>query len=152
VDRLQNKYQAQLDALLKESAAQFHLVDYAPPSFSLFHGRLVLQLTLRNPQTFDKSRGSIYKRAAQSFDLFVAPQLKAIVPKLPGLAEIDALDFSVLNRLGDEKDSSEAVEYVCPIKTVGSFIHDEITSQDLIDQSIVLVNGVRISLTLQLVE
>jgi hypothetical protein len=150
--RLQIKFEAQLDALLKERAAQFYFVDYAPPSFALFHDRLVLQLTLRNPQIYDKSAGSIYKRAAQSFDLFLAPQLKSLAPKLPGLAEIDALDFSVLNRLGDEKDSSEADEYVCPIKTVGSFINDEITSQDLINQSIVLVNGIRISLTLQLVE
>jgi hypothetical protein len=33
-----------------------------------------------------------------------------------------------------------------------SFVDDEITSQDLINQSIVLVNGVRIALNLQLVE
>jgi hypothetical protein len=151
-ERLQTKYQPQLDALMKESAGQFHLVEYAPPSFTLFHDRLVLQLTFRNPASFDKSTSSIYKRAAQSFDLFLAPQLKTILPKLPGVAEIDALDFSVLNRLGAEKDSSEAIEFVCPVKAVRSFINDEITGQDLINQSIVLVNGVRISLTLQLVE
>jgi hypothetical protein len=151
-DHLQSIYQPQFDALMEESAGQFHLVDYAPPSFTLFHDRLVLQLTFRNPQPFDKSAGSIYKRAAQSFDLFLAPQLKSVVRKLPALAEIDALDFSVLNRLGAEKDSSEAVEFICPVSAVRSFINDEITGQDLINQSIVLVNGVRISLTLQLVE
>jgi hypothetical protein len=151
-DRLQTKFQPQIDALIKDSAGQFHLVDYAPPFFTLFHDRLVLQLTFRNPQPFDKSAGSIYKRAAQSFDLFLAPQLKSAVPKLPALAEIDSLDFSVLNRLGAEKDSSEAIEFVCPLKSVRAFINDEITGQDLINQSIVLVNGVRISLTLQLVE
>jgi len=137
---------------LKRDGAQFHLVDYAPPSFAIDHKQMVLQLTLRNSLTFDKSTGSIYKRAAQSFDLFLAPQLKALVPKLPQDQQVDALDFSVLNRLGNEKDGAEAVEFVCPAKAVQSFVDDEMTGQDLINQSVVLVNGVRIHLDLELVE
>jgi len=152
VDRLQEQYQSQLDALLKESGAQFHLVDYAPPSFAIYHRQLVLQLTLRSSLSFEKDTSSIYKRAAQSFDLFLAPQLKALVTKLPVDKHADALDFSILNRLGNEKDVSEAVEFVCPLKSIRSFVEDEITSQDLIDQSLVLVNGVRINLHLELVE
>lgn len=35
-DRLQSQYQTQLDALARQGAAQFHLVDYAPPSFVAF--------------------------------------------------------------------------------------------------------------------
>jgi hypothetical protein len=151
-DRLQTQYQAQLDALLKEGAAQFHLVDYAPPSFTLYHQKLVLQLTLRNPAAFERNSGSIYRRAAQSFDLFLAPELKALLQKLPTNAEFEALDFSILNRLDAEKNSSEAVEFICPLSSLRSFVGDEITSQDLINQSIVLVNGVRITLNLQLVE
>src|SRR5215472_6474227 len=61
VDRLQAQYQPQLDVLLKENGAQFHLVDYAPPSFALYHKQLVLQLTFRNPAAFDKTTSSIYK-------------------------------------------------------------------------------------------
>jgi hypothetical protein len=151
-ERLQIQFQPQLDALLSEDGAQFHLVDYAPPSFALDHMRLVLQLTLRNSLAFEKSTSSIYKRAAQSFDLFLAPQLKALMPKLPVDPQVDALDFSVLNHIGNEKDSSEAVEFICPAKAIGSFIEDEITGQDLINQSVVLVNGVRIRLDLELVE
>jgi hypothetical protein len=152
VDLLQAQYQSQLNTLLKEDGAQFHFVDYAPPSFALYHKQLVLQLTLRNTVAFEKSTSSIYKRAAQTFDLFLAPQLKALVPKLPDDHQVDALDFSILNRLGNEKDSSEAVEFICPLKSIRSFVEDEITSQDLIDQSFVLVNGVRINLHLELVE
>jgi len=152
VEQLQTQYQAQLDALLKENGAQFQLVDYAPPVFAIYHKQLVLQLTLRNPLMFEKGSSSIYKRAAQSFDLFLAPQLKAIVPKLPADHQVDALDFSILNRLGNEKDASEAVEFICPLKPIRSFVEGGITSQDLIDQSLVLVNGVRISLHLELVE
>jgi hypothetical protein len=150
-ERIQAQYQPQLDALLKDGA-QFHLVDYAPPSFAIYHLQLVLQLTLRNPLAFQKSTSSIYKRAAQTFDLFLAPQLKALVAKLPVDQQVDALDFSILNRLGNEKDSSEAVEFICPLKSIRSFVEDEIASQDLIDQSLVLVNGVRINLHLELVE
>ena len=151
VDRLQAQYQPQLDALQKDNGAQFHLVDYAPPSFTLYHKQLVLQLTFRNPAAFEKSTSSIYKRAARTFDLFLAPELKALVPKLP-TEQIDGLDFSILNDLGNEKDGSEAVEFICPLKSIQSFVEDGITSQELIDQSLVLVNGVRINLHLELVE
>jgi hypothetical protein len=151
VDRLQAQYQPQLDALQKDNGAQFHLVDYAPPSFTLYHKQLVLQLTFRNPAKFEKSTSSIYKRAARTFDLFLAPELKALVPKLP-TEQIDGLDFSILNDLGNEKDGSEAVEFICPLKSIQSFVEDGITSQELIDQSLVLVNGVRINLHLELVE
>jgi hypothetical protein len=151
VDRLQAQYQPQLDALQKDNGAQFHLVDYAPPSFTLYHKQLVLQLTFRNPAKFEKSTSSIYKRAARTFDLFLAPELKALVPKLP-TEQIDGLDFSILNDLGNEKDGSEAVEFICPLKSIQAFVEDGITSQELIDQSLVLVNGVRINLHLELVE
>ena len=151
VDRLQAQYQPQLDVLQKENGAQFHLVDYAPPSFALYHKQLVLQLTFRNPATFEKGTSSIYKRAARTFDLFLAPELKALVPKLP-TEQVEGLDFSILNDLGNEKDGSEAVEFICPLKSIQSFVEDGITSQELIDQSLVLVNGVRINLHLELVE
>jgi hypothetical protein len=151
VDRLQAQYQPQLDVLQKENGAQFHLVDYAPPSFALYHKQMVLQLTLRNPAAFEKSTGSIYKRAARTFDLFLAPELKVLVPKLPA-DQVEQLDFSILNNLGNEKDGSEAVEFICPLKSIQSFVEDGITSQELIDLSVVLVNGVRINLHLELVE
>jgi hypothetical protein len=151
-ERLQAQFQPQLDALLKEDGAQFHLVNYAPPSFAIDHKQLVLQLTLRNSLSFEKSTSSIYKRAAQSFDLFLASQLKALLPKLPDNPQLDALDFSVLNHLGNEKDESEAVEFICPARAIRSFVEDEIASQDLINQSVVLVNGMRIHLDLEFVE
>ena len=151
-DRLQAKFQSQLDALAKDSAEKLHFVDYAPPSFVVYHDTVVLQVSLRNPQLFDKATTSIYRRAAQSLDLFLAPELKVLIPTLPAEPSISAFDFSVLNLLGAEKDSSEAVEFICPTKAVNAFVRDEITSQELANQSIVLVNGVRIALNLQLVE
>ncbi len=152
-DRLQAQLQTQLDALAKQGAAQFHFVDYAPPSLVVFHGKIFLQLTMRNPFDFEKESASIYKRAAQSFDLFLAQQLKSLLEKIPTGAEIEGLDITVLNQLASKpKPSSEAVEFICPLKPLGQFVEAEITNQDLINQSVVLVNGVRISLDLQRVE
>ncbi len=110
----------------------------------------LLHFTMQNTLSFEKGESSIYKRAAQSFDLFLAPELKGISKNLPTDASLDALHFSVLNHLGAEK--SETIEYICPMDSMRAFVENKITSQDLINKSTVLVNGVRIGLTLQLVE
>ncbi len=152
-DRLQSKFQPQLDAYAKELASRFHLVDYAPPSFGVFRNQIVLQVTLRNTSRFNRDTTSIYKRAAQSFDLFLGPQLKDLLEKIPAGWEFNALDISVLNQLSpDAKTSSEAIEFVFPLQAARKFADSDITNQQLIDQSVVLVNGMRISLDLQRVE
>ncbi|HSB12794.1 MAG TPA: hypothetical protein VLM38_25125 [Blastocatellia bacterium] len=152
-ETLQRKYQSQLDALGKEGTASFNFVDYAPPSFVVFRNQLFLQLSLRNPQNFDKDATSIYKRAARSFDLFLAPQLRAILDKVPGGAEIAGLDITIVNDLtSNSAHSSEALEFICPLNTLRQLAAAEITTQELINQSVVLVNGVRIALNLQQVE
>jgi hypothetical protein len=153
VDRLNDKYQSQLAALAKDGVARFHFVDYAPPEFVIFKNQIALQMTLRNSLQFGLEIGSIYKRAAQSFDLFLAPQLKELLDKIPQGIEFQTYDFSVLNKLTpDTKGTNEAIEYICPRGAVRQFTDAEITNQQLIDQSVVLVNGVRIALNLQLVE
>lgn len=152
-DRLDEKYQSQLAALAKEGEAKFHFVAYAPPTFVVFQDKLALQMTLKNTLPFDSSKSSIYKRAAQSFDLFLAPLLKDVTARVAPDVEFQLFDFSVLNKLSPTaKESSEAVEFVCPRSGVKQFVNAEINNQQLLDQSVVLVNGVRIALTLQLVE
>jgi hypothetical protein len=152
-DRLDEKYQLQLGALAKEGAAKFHFVAYAPPTFVLFHDQIALQMTLKNSLQFGPAKGSIYKRAAQSFDLFLAPLLKDISERVSPDVEFQFFDFSVLNKLTPAvKETSEAIEFICPRKPLKQFVNAEITNQQLLDQSIVLVNGVRIALNLQLVE
>jgi hypothetical protein len=152
-DRLNEKYQSQLAALGKEGAAKYHFVDYAPPTFVIFHDQLALQMTLRNLAQFGPVKGSIYKRAAQSFDLFLAPQLKDLSDRVSPDLEFQLFDFSVLNKLSPgAKGASEAIEFVCPRNALRQFVNAEITNQQLLDESIILVNGVRIALNLQLVE
>ena len=151
-DRLGEKYQEQLAELAKVGTAKFHFVDYAPPTFMVFRNQMALQMTLRNSLQFGPLKGSIYKRAAQSFDLFLAPLLKDLFDRVPD-AEFQLFDFSVLNKLAPgPKGTSEAIEYICPRAALHQFIDADITNQQLLDQSVILVNGVRIALNLQLVE
>ena len=152
-DRLNEKYQSQLAALAKEGAAKYHLVDYAPPAFMVFHDQLALQISLRNPAQFEPGKTSIYKRAAQSFDLFLAPQLKDLTDRISADVDFQFFDFSVMNKLAPgPKGASEAIEFICPRPALKQFVNAEITNQQLLDQSFILVNGVRIALNLQLVE
>jgi len=152
-DRLEEKYHSQLAVLAKEGVAKFHFVGYAPPSFMIFHDQVALQVTLKNSLLFGPAKGSIYKRAAQSFDLFLAPQLKDLTERISPDVEFQLFDFSVLNKLsGTAKETSEAIEFICPRAALRQFVNAEITNQQLLDQSVVLVNGVRIALNLQLVE
>jgi hypothetical protein len=152
-ERFETKYKSQLVALAVAGLTNYHFVQYAPPSFVVFRNQIVLQLTLRNPNSFDKEATSIYKRAARSFDLFLAPQLKSILERIPDDAELGGLDITILNDLSATTGhSSEALEFVCPLKALRRFANADITNQELINQSVILVNGVRINLNLQQVE
>ncbi|HKW63746.1 MAG TPA: hypothetical protein VJN89_14440 [Candidatus Acidoferrum sp.] len=152
-DRLDEKYHSQLTALAKEGGAKFHFVAYAPPAFVLFHDQIALQMTLKNSLQFGPAKSSIYKRAAQSFDLFLAPLLKDISGRVSPDVDFQLYDFSVLNKVSPgAKETSEAIEFICPRKALNQFVNAEITNQQLLDQSFILVNGVRIALNLQLVE
>jgi len=152
-ERLETKYKSQLEALAAAGLTNFHFVQYAPPSFAVFRNQIVLQLTLRNPNGFDKDATSIYKRAARSFDLFLAPQLTSILERVPDDPELGGLDVSIINELaGTAGHSSEALEFAFPFKALRKFAKADITNQELINQSVVLVNGVRINLSLQQVE
>jgi hypothetical protein len=154
-ERLQAQYREQLDALSKEGQAQFGFVDYEPPTFVVVSKQMVLQMTLKNSTRYDPEKTNIYKRAAQTFDLFVAPKIKDVLDRIPSDLPVDYYVFSVVNPLSPTslgKERSEAIEFLFPKTLAQRFANNEITNQELIDKSQVLVNGVRIALNLQLVE
>jgi hypothetical protein len=154
-EKLQAQYQPQLDALLKEGQTKFGFVSYDPPTFVVVSKQMVLQMTLKNSTRFDPEKTNIYKRAAQTFDLFVAPKMKDVLDRVPSDVPVDYYDFSVVNPListSPGKERSEAIEFLFPKNLAQKFANNEITNQELIDKSQVLVNGVRIALSLQLVE
>jgi hypothetical protein len=154
-DKLQAQYQPQLDALSKEGQAKFGFVEYDPPAFVVVSKQMVLQMTLKNTARFDPEKSSIYKRAAQTFDLFVAPKMKDVLDLLPSDLPVDYYDFSVVNTLNSStggKARSEAIEFLLPRNLARKFTNSDITNQELLDKGQVLVNGVRIALNLQAAE
>lgn len=144
-DTVQRKLQDEVRAIRNTEGT----TDTPLPSLETNGDQKVLHFTLQNTLSFESGQSSIYKRAAQSFDLFLAPELKDLSKKVPPNAPVEALRFSVLNRMGTK---DETIEYICPMDSMRSFVDNKITSQDLINKSTVLVNGVRIGLDLQLVE
>jgi hypothetical protein len=151
--RLEVKYKKELQSFGAEGQANFQFVNYDLPAFVVVNKQLALQMTLKNPQPFDAEKSSIYKRAAQTFDLFLAPKLADILAKAPDDDVLDVYDFSIVNALtSTSKERSEAIDFLIPKNVARQFVGSEITNQQLIDKSVVLVNGVRIALDLQLVE
>jgi hypothetical protein len=154
-DKLQAQYQPQLDALSKEGRAKFGFVEYDPPAFVVVSKQMVLQMTLKNTARFDPEKSSIYKRAAQTFDLFVAPKMKDVLDLIPSDLPVDYYDFSVVNTLNSNaggKERSEAIEFLLPRDLARKFTNSDITNQELLDKGQVLINGVRIALNLQAAE
>jgi len=152
---LQTQYQAQLNALSSAGQARFGFVDYDPPTFVVVSKQMVLQMTMKNPARYDPDKTSLYKRAALTFDLFLAPKMKDVLEGIPSDVPVDYYDFSVVNSLGSSaagKERSEAIEYLLPKNLAQKFANSEITNQELLDKGQVLVNGVRIALNLQMAE
>jgi len=65
---------------------------------------------------------------------------------------LKGLDITILVSTSARGPSSEAVELLCPLPALRKLVAYEISNQDLIGESLVIVNGVRISLNLQEVE
>jgi hypothetical protein len=154
-EKLQMQYQQQLEALSKAGRAKFGFVDYDPPTFVVVSKQMVLQMTMKNSTRYDPDKTSLYKRAALTFDLFVAPKMKDVLDVVPSDLPVDYYDFSVVNPLlssSGGKERSEAIEFLLPRILAQKFAKSEITNQELLDKGQVLVNGVRIALNLQMAE
>jgi hypothetical protein len=149
---LQRQFGAQTKAVMNADSERLHPAPDKPPLFEVEGDRLQLHFTMMSTLSFDEASSSIYRRAGRNFDQFLAPELKGLLTKLPGIEGLDAVQFSVVNKLNGESRSSETVDYICPVTSLRAFVANQITSQELIDQSTVLVNGVRIGVTLQVVE
>ena len=145
----QKKLQGEVNAIRNSEGAVDSSEAAPAPALETNGDQKILHFTMQNTLSFERQT-SIYKRAAQSFDLFLAPELKEISSKVPADAAVNVLHFSVLNQLGTDKE--ETIDYICPIDSLRSFVENKMTTQELINKSTVLVNGVRIGLDLQLVE
>jgi hypothetical protein len=136
--------------LSKALEPQAHLVSYAPPDFIGFHGGAYLQLSLRTDLELsgDASR---YKRAALAFDDHISHLVRPALAYLQGAADFDGISFSsTVKQPGNER--VEAVEFYFPFKSMECYVRYDCSGQMLIDSGLVLINGERVTLTLDTAE
>jgi hypothetical protein len=98
--------------------------------------------------------GSRYKVAALAFDDHIA-NVDRPVMDFKGDLDFDGVAFSTTIHLVDKSAStqgSEAVEYFFPTVALRRYETYDCTGQQLIDEGLVLINGERVSLDLQIAE
>lgn len=128
---------------------QAHFVPYAPPMFIAFHQGAYLQLSLSTQLKADS--GSRYQLAALAFDDHISHLVRPVLAFFPEHADFDGLSFSTTLK-SQQNDGSEAVEFFFPFKVLRCFANYDCTGQQLIDSSIILINGERAALNLQTAE
>lgn len=147
-----------LDTMTKELDSQVHFVSYAPANFVAFRQEIFLELSL-NTNLIDTSAGSRYKMAAEAFDEHIAHLIRPVLgyfksdPKED--PKFDGIGFSTtLHTAGKTQSAqgSEAVEFFFPLAALRCYEKYDCTGQQLIDAGIVLINGERVSLDLQIAE
>jgi hypothetical protein len=144
--------------LMKDLEPQAHFVSYAETSFIVFRGELYLQLSTNTDLT-EAAGGSRYRLAANAFDDHIAHLVRPVLgyfkddPKEP--PQFDGISFSTTVHVPDKKGNSaisEAVEFYFPFSAMRCYQKYDCTGQQLLDAGIVLINGERVSLDLQIAE
>ncbi|MGA2716407.1 MAG: hypothetical protein ABSG41_25205 [Bryobacteraceae bacterium] len=151
---LDAKYRDTLAKMLKDLDSQAHFVAYAPPSFMDFRGGQYLEIAIATPLAASDS-GSQYKLAALAFDRHVAHLVRPVAAYFKDSADFTGIDFSTTARLAGtsaEGEGSEAVEFIFPLSALRSYAQFDLTGQQLLDAGVVLINGERVSLDLQIAE
>jgi hypothetical protein len=135
--------------------SQAHFVSYAPPAFISFHNGVYLQVSVTTtlPQG---AAGSQYSQAALAFDEHIAHIIRAVLVYFKEhRGDFDGINFSTTVRFasGQGADGNPlAVEFISPLKLLTAYTDFDLTGQQLIDASFVLINGERVSLNLEAAE
>jgi hypothetical protein len=147
-----------LETMTEELDSQVHFVSYAPAGFVTFHQEVFLELSLTTTLS-DASAGSRYKMAAEAFDDHIAHLIRPVLgyfkPDSKDDLKFDGIGFSTTIRLAGKTQAtqgSEAVEFFLPLSALRCYERYDCTGQQLIDGGIVLINGERVSLDLQIAE
>jgi hypothetical protein len=150
LQRLQTTHDATLQKLTADLKDQAHFVDYAPPVFIAFHDGAYLQLNM-NTELDQPAGSSQYRIAAAAFDNHIAHLLRAVSKYFHNAMPFEGIDFSTTVHQGAQP-ASLSVEYVVPLSALLCYEKYDCTGQELINRSMVLINGERVSLDLQRAE
>lgn len=150
LEKLKTAYDATLQRLTPELKPQAHFVDYAPPEFIAFRDGAYLQLNMTTE--LDQPAGSSqYRIAALAFDTHISHLLRPVSKYFHENPQFDGVDFSTtVHQAG--QPGGQSVEFVVPFTALVCYEKYDCTGQELINRSIVLINGERVQLDLQRAE
>ena len=151
---LQASNQELLAKLVKELDPQAHFVSYASQTFVAFRHGIYLELSL-NTALPESAAGSRYKLAAMAFDDHLAPLIRPALAYFKEEPKFDGISFSTTVHLAGKLPAagkSQAVEFFFPFAVLHCYEQYDCTGQQLIDAGIVLLNGERVALDLQIAE
>ena len=151
---LQASSQQVVAKLVKELDPEAHFVAYASPGFVAFRQGIYLELSL-NTTLPESAAGSRYKLAATAFDDHVAHLIRPTLTYFKGESRFDGISFSTTVHLASRSPAAgktEAVEFFFPFTALRCYEKYDCTGQQLIDTGVVLINGERVALNLQIAE
>jgi hypothetical protein len=150
MQKLETQYGEITQHLTAGLNAQAHFVAYAPPAFIAFRDGAYLQLSMITD--LEQPAGqSQYRIAALAFDTHIAHLLRPVARYFHDNPQFEGIDFSTTVHQA-EKPSSESVEFVIPFSALACYEKYDCTGQELMNRSIVLINGERVALDLQKAE
>jgi hypothetical protein len=150
LEKLQTAHDATLHRLVNDLKGPAHLVDYAPPAFIAFHNGAYLQLSM-STDLEQPAGSSQYRMAALAFDTHIAHFLRPVSKYFHDGARFDGVDFSTTVHQSVQP-ASLSVEFVVPLTALLCYEKYDCTGQEVINRSIVLINGERVALDLQRAE
>jgi hypothetical protein len=144
--KLESQYGDKMRRLVSDLDGQAHFVEYAPPAFIAFHNGAYLQFNVTT--NLEQPAGtSQYRIAAQAFDTHVSHLLRPVARYFHDNPQFEGIDFSTtVHQQG--ASSSESVEFVVPLDVLTCYEKYDCTGQELINRSIVLINGEPVTLDL----
>lgn len=123
--------------------------------FKNFKGQNYIEVKINYLVTYNTLKVSMYEAASMTFDEVVKKLAKRIVMDFKKQDSITGFIFNISYSDMDFLAKEETLrlvrnEFILPIEACQKYANLEITNQDLINQSIVLVDGERIALNLQI--
>jgi hypothetical protein len=146
LEKLQTTYEVTLQRLMPDLTQQAHFVDYAPPGFIAFHDGAYLQLSM-NTDLEQPAGSSQYRIAAMAFEIHISHVLRPVAKYFHDSPQFDGVDFATTVHQSVQP-SSMSIEFVVPFSALGCYEKYDCTGQELINRSIVLINGERVALDL----
>jgi len=150
MEKLQTAYESVVEKLSADLKEQAHFVAYAPPAFIGFRDGAYLQLNM-NTELEPSGDSSRYRTAALAFDNHISHLLRPVSRYFHDNPQFQGIDFSTTVHQGAQA-IAESAEFVVPFSALSCYEKYDCTGQELINRSVVLINGERVALDLQRAE